>query len=97
MGISCKKSAIPDLKTNGNGLAKTIDEKMDLFKDQIKTVFATRLTHKDPVLEETVNSFLETNQSSFAPRQYVDANDDLLSQDDIEAIIKKPDIKKPPG
>ena len=57
MGYPSKASSYPDL-TNGMSMAKTNGEKLELYAEQLKSVFATKIDLKDKNLERETEIFL---------------------------------------
>ena len=50
MGYPSKRSTCPDLK-NGSAIAKTDQDKLKQFAEQLKSVFTTKVKLKDKDLE----------------------------------------------
>ena len=53
MGYPSKGNSYPDL-TNGTSMAKTDGDKLKLFAEQLKSVFATKIDLKDKNLEREI-------------------------------------------
>ena len=53
MGYPNKESSYPDLK-NGSSIAKTDGDKLKLFAEQLKSMFATKIDLKDKNLEKQI-------------------------------------------
>ena len=53
MGYPNKESSYPDLK-NGSSIAKTDGDKLKLFAEQLKSMFATKIDLKDKNLEKPI-------------------------------------------
>ena len=59
-GFSEKGSSYPDLKNNTTTV-KTDRDKLKLFAEQLKSVFATKIELKDKNLEREIGNFLILN------------------------------------
>ena len=57
MGYPSKASSYPDLK-NGTSITKTDGDKLKLFAEQLKSVFASKTDLKDKNLERDIRHFL---------------------------------------
>ena len=53
MGYPNKESSYPDLK-NGSSIVKTDGDKLKLFAEQLKSMFATKIDLKDKNLEKQI-------------------------------------------
>ena len=56
MGYSSKASSYPDLKS-GTSITKTDGDKLKLFAEQLKSVFASKTDLKDKNLEREIRHF----------------------------------------
>ena len=75
MGYASKGSSYADL-TNGMSTAKTDGDKLKLFAEQLKSVFATKIDLKDKNLERQIRSFLIPNVQDYSPLESVDDHQD---------------------
>ena len=96
MGYPSKGSSHPDL-TNGTSMAKTDGDKLKLFAEQLKSVFATKIDLKDKNLEREIRNFLILNVQDYSPLKSVDDHQEFISINELDRIIKNLDIKKAPG
>ena len=96
MGYPSNRSSYSDI-TNGTTSAKTDGDKLKLFVEQLKSVFATKIDLKDKKLESEIRNFLILNTQDYSPLKSVDVHKDFISINEIDRIIKKLDIKKVPG
>ena len=91
-----KGSSYPDLKNNTT-TAKTDRDKLKLFAEQLKSVFATKIELKDKNLEREVSNFLIFNVQDYSPLIYVNDHAEFISINELDRIIKNLGIKKSPG
>ena len=96
MGYPSKGSSYPDL-TNGTSTAKTDGDKLKLFAEQLKSVFATKIDLKEKNLEREIRNFLILNVQDKSPLKSVDDHQEFISINELDRIIKNVDIKKAPG
>ena len=96
MGYPSKGSSYPDL-TNGTSTAKTDGDKLKLFAEQLKSVFATKIDLKDKNLEREIRNFLILNVQDYSPLKSVDDHEEFISINELDRIIKNLDIKKAQG
>ena len=71
MGYLSKGSSYSDL-TNGTSIAKTDGDKLKLFPEQLKSVFATKIDLKDKNLEREIRNFFIPNVQDYSPLKSVD-------------------------
>ena len=93
MGFPDKGSSYPDLKNNMS-TAKPDRDKLKLFAEQLKSVFATKIELKDKNLEREIGNFLILNIQDYSPLKSVDDHEDFISINELDRIIKNLDIKK---
>ena len=91
-----KGSSYLDL-TNGTSMAKTDVDKLKLFAELLKSVFATKIDLKDKNLEREIQNFLILNVQDYSPLKFVDDHREFISINELDRIIKNLDIKKAPG
>ena len=91
-----KGSSYPDLKNNTSA-AKADRDKLKLFAEQLKSVFATKIELKDKNLEREIGNFLILNIQPYSPLKSVDDHEEFISINVLDRIIKNLDIKKSPG
>ena len=96
MGYPNKESSYPDLK-NGSSIAKTDGDKLKLFAEQLKSMFATKTDLKDKNLEKQIWNFLILNIQDYSPLQSIHDHEEFISTNELDRIIKNLDIKKAPG
>ena len=96
MGFPEKGSSYPDLKNN-TSTAKTDRDKLRLFAEQSKSVFATKIELKDKNLKRETSNFLILNIQDYSPLKFVDDHEEFISINELDRIIKHLDIKKAPG
>ena len=96
MGYPSKGSSYP-YPTNGTSMAKTDGDKLKLFAEQLKSVFATKIDLKDKNLEREIQNFLILNVQDYSPLKSVDDHEEFISINELDRIIKNLDIKKAPG
>ena len=70
-----KGSSYPDLKNNTT-TAKTVRDKLKLFAEQLKSVFATKIELEDKNLEREISNFLILNSQDYSPLKSVDDHED---------------------
>ena len=95
MGFPDKGSSYSDLKNN-TSTAKTDRDKLKLFAEQLKSVFATKINLKDKNLEREIGNFLILNIQDYSPLKSVDDHEEFISINELDRIIKNLDIKKVP-
>ena len=78
-------------------MAKTDGDKLKLFAEQLKSVFATKIDLKDRNLEREIRNFLILNVQDYSPLKSVDDHEELISINELDRIIKNLDIKKASG
>ena len=87
MGYSTKGSSYPDLN-NSTSVAKTDgDNKVKLFAEQLKSVFATKIDLKDKNLEIEIRNFLILNVQDYSPLKSVDDHEEFISVNELDRII----------
>ena len=91
-----RKEFISELKNN-TSTAKTDRDKLKLFAEQLKSVFATKTELKDKNLEREMGNFLILNIQDYFPFKSVDDHEEFISINELDRIIKNLDIKKVPG
>ena len=94
IGFPNKRSSYPDLKNN-TSTAKTDRDKLKLFAEQLKSMFATKIELKN--LEREIGNFLILDIKDYSPLKSVDDHEEFISVNESDRIIKNLDIKKPPG
>ena len=77
--------------------AKTDGDKLKLFAEQLKSVFATKIDLKDKNLEREIRNVLILNVQDYSPLKSVDDHQEFISINELDRIIKNLDIKKGPG
>ena len=95
MGYASKGSSYPVL-TNGKSMAKTDGDKLKLFAEQLKSVFATKIELKDKNLEREIRNFLILNAQDYSPLKSADDHEEFNNINELDRIIKNLD-KKAPG
>ena len=90
-----KGSSYPDLK-KGTVIAKTDQDKLNQFPEQLKSVLETKIELKDKNLEKEIGNFLMLNIQDYSPLKIVDDHEELISIIEIYKIINKSVIKKAP-
>ena len=93
MGFPEKGSSYPHLKNNTIA-AKTDRDKLKLFAEQLKSVFATKIELKDNNLEREIGNFLILNIQDYSPVKSVDGHEEFISINELDRIIKNLDMKK---
>ena len=78
MGYLSKGSSHPDLK-NGTSIAKTDGDKLKLFAEKLKSVFATKIDLKDKNLEREILYFFILNVQDYSPLKSVDDHESSLA------------------
>ena len=96
MGYPSKGSSYLEL-TNDTSMAKTDGEKLKLFAEQLKSVFATKIDLKNKNLEREIRNFLILNVQDYSPLKSVHDHEEFISINELDRIIKNLDIKKVPG
>ena len=96
MSFPQKGSSYLDLNNNIT-TAKTDRDKLKLFAEQLKSVFATKIELKDKNLEREISNFLILNIQDYSPLKSVDDHEEFISINELDRIIKNLDIKKFPG
>ena len=96
IGYPSKGSSYPDLN-DGTSITKTEGDKLKLFTEQLKSVFATKIDLKDKNLEREIRNFLILNVQDYSPLKSVDDHEEFISINELDRIIKNLDIKKAPG
>ena len=96
IGYPSKGSSYPDLN-DGTSITKTEGDKLKLFTEQLKSVFATKIDLKDKNLEREIRHFLILNVQDYSPLKSVDDHQEFISINELDRIIKNLDIKKAPG
>ena len=96
MGYLSKGSSYPDLK-NGTSIAKTDGDKLKLFAEQLKSVFATKIDLKDKNLEREIRYFFILNVQDCSPLKSIDDHEELISINELDRIMKNLGIKKAPA
>ena len=71
MGYPSNGSSYPDLKSD-NSIAKTDQDKLKKFAEQLKAVFATKIELKNKNLERKIGNFLILNIQDYSPLKYFD-------------------------
>ena len=75
-------------------MAKTDGDKLKLFAERLKSVFATKIYLKDKNLEREIRNFLILNFQDYSPLNSVDDHEEFISINELDRIIKNLDIKK---
>ena len=96
MGYTSKGSLYPNI-TNGTSITKTDGDKLKLFAEQMKSVFASKIDLKDKNLERETQYFFILNVQDYSPLKSVDDHEELISINELDRIIKNLGIKKAPG
>ena len=78
MGFPDKGSSYPDLKNNMS-TAKPDRDKLKLFAEQLKSVFATKIELKDKNLEREIGNFLILNIQDYSSLKSVDYHEEFIS------------------
>ena len=78
MGFPNKGSSYPDFKNN-TSTAKTDRDKLKLFAEQLKSVFATKINLKDKNLEREIENFLFLNIQDYSPLKSSDDHEDFIN------------------
>ena len=81
MGYPNKVCSYPDLK-NGSAIAKTDQDKLKQFAEQLTSVFATKIELKDKILEREIGNFLILNIQDYSPLKIIDDQEELISIND---------------
>ena len=87
IGFPNKRSSYPDLKNN-TSTAKTDRDKLKLFAEQLKSVFATKIELKDRNLEREIGNFLVLDIQDFSPLKSVDDHEEFISINELDRMIK---------
>ena len=69
-------------------MAKTDGDKLKLFAEQLKSVFATTIDLKDKNLEREIRNFLIPNVQDYSPLKSVDDHEESVSINELDRIIK---------
>ena len=69
-------------------MAKTDGDKLKLFAEQLKSVFATTIDLKDKNLEREIQNFLIPNVQDYSPLKSVDDHEEFVSINELDRIIK---------
>ena len=69
-------------------MAKTDGDKLKLFAEQLKSVFATTIDLKDKNLEREIRNFLIPNVQDYSPLKSVDDHEEFVSINELDRIIK---------
>ena len=77
--------------------AKTDQDKLKQFAEQLKSVFATKIELKDKNIEREIRNFLILNIQDYSSLKIIDDQEELISSNDIDKIINNLDIKKALG
>ena len=77
MGFPEKGISYPDLKNNTT-TAKTDRDKLKLFAEQLKSVFATKIKLKDKNLEREIGNFLTLNIQDYCPLKSVYDHEEFI-------------------
>ena len=96
MGYASKGSSYLDIK-NGTSITKTHGDKLKLFSEQLKSVFASKIDLKDKNLERETRYFFILNVQDYSPLKSVDDHEELISINELDMIIKNLGIKKALG
>ena len=72
-------------------------QKLKLFAEQLKSVFATKTDLKENNLEIEIRNFLILNFQGYSPLKSVDDHEELISINELDRIIKNLGIKKAQG
>ena len=96
MGYPSKGNSYPNLKNN-TSIAKTGQNKLKQFAEQLKSVFATKMKLKDKNLEWEIGNFLIHNIQSFSLLKTIDDHEEFISINEIDQTINNLDIKNSPG
>ena len=78
-------------------IAKTDQDKLMQFAEQLKSVFATKIELKDKNIEREIRNFLILNIQDYSSLKIIDDQEELISSNDIDKIINNLDIKKALG
>ena len=95
MGYPNKRRSYPDPK-NGAAIAKTDQDKLKKFTEQLKSVDTTKIELKDKNLEREIGNLLILNIHDYSPLKIIDDQEELISINDVDKIINNLDIKKAP-
>ena len=96
MGYPSKRSSYPVLK-HSTSIAKTDQDKLKQFAEQLKSVFTTKIELKDKNSERKIRNFLILNAQVYSPLKFIDDHEELISVNEIDKIINNLDIKQTPG
>ena len=96
MGYPNKGSRYRDLQ-NHTLTAKTDGDKLKLFTEQLKSVFATKTDLKDTNLEREIGNFFILNIQDYPSLISIDDHEEFISINELDGTIKSLDIKKVPG
>ena len=69
-------------------MAKTDGDKLKLFAEQLKSVFATTIDLKDKNLEREIRNFLILNVQDYSPLKSGDDHEEFVSINELDRIIK---------
>ena len=69
-------------------MAKTDGDKLKLFAEQLKSIFATTIDLKDKNLEREIRNFLIPNVQDYSPLKSVDDHEEFVSINELDRIIK---------
>ena len=78
-------------------IAKTDQDKLKQFAEQLKSVFATKIELKDKNIEREIRNFLILNIQDYSSLKIIDDQEELINSNDIDKIINNLDIKKALG
>ena len=96
MGFLSKSGSNPDLN-NGTAIAKSDQDKLKQFAEQLKSVFTAKIELKDIGLEWEIGNFQTLHIQNYSPLKIVDDHKKFISLNDFGKIINNLDIKKAPG
>ena len=96
MGYPNNASSYPDLK-NDTLIAKTDGDKLKVFAEQLKSVFATKIDLMDKNLEREIGNFLILNIQDHSRLKSADDHEEFICTNELDRIIKSLHIKKAQG
>ena len=77
---------------NGTTIAKTDQDKLKQFSEQLNSVFVTKIELKDKGFEQEIGNFLILNIQNYSPLKVVDDHEKLISLNETDRIINNLDI-----
>ena len=91
-----KGCSYSDLK-NGAAIAKTDQDKLKQFAEQLKSIFATKIELKDKNPEREIGNFLILNIQDYSPLKIIVDQEELININNSDKIINNLDIRKASG